>query len=179
MTFTRSTPVVVVLFVLAAFPSVMSCRSAVAEGGTTSSCSNPREWAPGIDECDGGYLHRKSSERCPTPDWDEFQGGRSSVGDECSRDADCNTGMHCVARPGWTTDCIAPECMTDADCAVGSVCVCAPGYVLGDSYREVAFGVCVQARCTTDADCGTGLLCVSSLPIDEASEFRCQSSADE
>ena len=176
MSFARSAPLVFVLFVLGALPSATSCE---AEGGTNSNCTNAKPWAPGIDECDGGYVHRKSAEHCPTPEWDESQGGRSSGGEECSLDADCTTGTHCVARPGWTTDCITPECMTDADCALGSVCVCAPGYLLGDSYREVAFGICVHAGCTTDAECGTGLLCVSSLPVDEYSEFRCQSGADE
>lgn len=148
------------------------------EGGMISRCVNARQWAPGIDECDGGYLHRSSSERCPTPDWDEGQGGQTS-GEECGRDADCAPGTHCVAAPWFTTDCITPECVTDADCALGSICVCAPGYVLGESSREVAFGVCVRAGCFSDADCAGGALCMSPLSRDEATEFHCQSSADE
>jgi hypothetical protein len=147
-------------------------------GLVVAPCNAGRPWAPGIDLCEGEYVHRHTVERCPEPEWDSGEGGRSEDVTECVKDADCPNGTHCVAAPGYTTDCIAPQCETDEDCDGGFICVCAPGYELGETGREVSFGTCVRAACRSDAVCPPPYQCSSPMDFDDLDGFHCQTSRD-
>jgi hypothetical protein len=135
-------------------------------------CAMARPWAPGIELCAEGYLHRLGPAECPEPPW-PMEPAPAGGGEECNTDADCSPDTHCVAPPQSTTECLAAPCQSDADCGEGSACVCQPGYRLGETGEEIAFGRCVLAQCESDAGCPSGSLCVSAFDGDDPDSFRC------
>jgi hypothetical protein len=130
--------------------------------------------APGLEQCEGGLVHRVASATCEselpraglTCDLDPGAGA-------CDEDVDCvdqgngfceavygGAGGFCTCQYG---------CLDDAECGAGAVCVCGS-----------PVGRCAPAGCASDADCAQGSLCVSFAICDgSAPGFACVAAADE
>jgi hypothetical protein len=169
-------------------------------------CRSPSAYSPGLELCEGGFVHRPAAVSCSLPPRDPDIGVpgtpvKETRGDgvitNCIWDADCGDGRYCVtvgAQAAPPDDgcvdivryCVDP-CEVAADCPTGNICVC-DREVRAATQEVIPLGRCVPASCAADGDCAGGALCVapyqSTLPrkmaeSDHVGSFRCQTAADE
>jgi hypothetical protein len=160
-------------------------------GGVPQGCMSARPYAPGIEACDGEFVHRKAVAACPLPERlaDGGSGGQGGAPTDfvCDSDDDCfdRANGYCiqtVSVPSPRVECVY-ACETDADCGEAEVCSCGTMRRHPSIASTVTLGRCVKSTCATDDDCSGGALCIATLSRQCGDTwpgpFHCQTPADE
>jgi hypothetical protein len=159
-------------------------------GGVPQGCVSARYYAPGIEECDGEFVHRKAMAACPLPERIEDSGSGGEGGAPfnvlCDGDDDCTerANGYCIRSnhvPLSRVDCVY-GCETDDDCGASEVCSCGTREHASTA-AMVTLGQCVKSSCATDDDCSGGALCIATLSrgcgYSWPGSFNCETPADE
>src|SRR5689334_5044992 len=138
---------------------------------TGPGCTPAGAFAPGVEACEGGFVHRTSASACELSTRvgtgggvEELPGGAGTGSGvalpvpPCDDDYDCTELPNGYCIRNWYGHAVCQyACASDADCGAGAVCSCSPGIhssILDGS--PVWTAECVTASCATDSDCVAG-----------------------